>query len=181
MVFRAKMALGTGICPLQVDNPNRGEIPKAGSWGVGGNRKSPQRRFRIPLIEHGFAGSTFICRKLSLVGSGTKTIQSLAMHPHAWHGLRFCSTWGPAASIFLSWLLLGNIFHFCLFWLSGKSPLLCYKLNCCSPSSVDQALSATKFCIDAYVVWHRHFGQQHCSTQDAFLNRRKSMVHSPQS
>ena len=37
-----------------------------------------------------------------------------------------------------SWLLLGNILHVCLLWLSGKSPLNCFFF--CSPSNVNQEL-----------------------------------------
>ena len=39
-----------------------------------------------------------------------------------------------------AWLLLGNILHFCLLWLSGDSPLNCYILFVCSPSNVNQDL-----------------------------------------
>ena len=38
-----------------------------------------------------------------------------------------------------SWLLFGDILHFCLLWFTGDSRLNCYKLDCCSPSNVNQA------------------------------------------
>ena len=58
------------------------------------------------------------------------------------------------------WLLLGNIFHVCLLWFGGKSPLNCYFVVC-SSSNVNQVLMAsiTGETLQKPMIWVLHWSR----------------------